>query len=65
MFVSKRHLVKNYLECFNLKDDSDLHYLEKEGKKYPILDIYVVFTSSLIFFLLKHARSQFLKDPIL
>ena len=38
MFVSKRHLVKNYLECFNLKDDSNLHYLEKEGKKYPILD---------------------------
>ena len=38
MFVSKRHLVKNYLDCFNLKDDSKMHYLEKEGKRYPILD---------------------------
>ena len=38
MFVSKRHLVKNYLECFNIKDDSEIHYLEKEGNKYPILD---------------------------
>ncbi len=38
MFVSKRHLVKNYLNCFNLKDDSKMHYLEKEGNKYPILD---------------------------
>ena len=38
MFVSKRHLVNNYLECFNIKDDSSVRYLEKEGKKYPILD---------------------------
>ena len=38
MFVSKRHLVKNYLDCFNLKDDSKLHYLEKENKRYPIID---------------------------
>ncbi len=38
MFVSKRNLVKNYLDCFNLKDDSKIHYLEKEGKRYPILD---------------------------
>lgn len=38
MFVSKRHLVKNYLECFKISDDSSIHYLEKEGNKYPILD---------------------------
>ena len=38
MFVSKRHLVKNYLDCFNIDDDSNMHYLEKEGKRYPILD---------------------------
>ena len=38
MFVSKRHLVKNYLDCFRLNDKSNLHYLEKEGNRYPILD---------------------------
>ena len=38
MFVSKRHLVKNYLECFKLKDESRIYYLEKEGKIYPIKD---------------------------
>ena len=38
MFVSKRHLVKNYLECFDIKDDSNINYLRKDNKKYPILD---------------------------
>lgn len=38
MFVSKRHLVKNYLDTFNLKDHSKLNYLEKEGQQYPIID---------------------------
>lgn len=38
MFVSKRHLVKNYLEYFKLNDDSELNFLEKEGKIYPIID---------------------------
>ena len=38
MFVSKRHLVKNYLECFDLKDESNIHYLEKDNKMYPVLD---------------------------
>ena len=38
MFVSRRHLVKNYLECFNLSDDSCVNYIEKEGKVYPIVD---------------------------
>ncbi len=38
MFDSKRHLVKNYLECFGLKENGNLYYLEKEGNKYPIVD---------------------------
>ena len=38
MFVSKRHTVKNYLEYFDLKDNSDINYIEKEGKIYPIID---------------------------
>ena len=38
MFVSKRHIVKNYLEYFNLQDNSTVNYIEKEGKTYPIID---------------------------
>jgi len=38
MFVSKRHVVKNYLEYFNLKDNSDINYITKESKVYPIVD---------------------------
>ena len=38
MFVSKRHIVKNYLEYFNLDDDSKVNYMEKEEKVYPIID---------------------------
>lgn len=38
MFVSFRHAVKNYLDYFNLKSDTEINYLEKENKKYPILD---------------------------
>lgn len=38
MFVSKRHIVKNYLEYFDLKDDSKINYIEKEDKVYPIID---------------------------
>lgn len=38
MFVSKRHIVKNYLEYFNLKDNSKVNYIEKEGNTYPIID---------------------------
>lgn len=38
MFVSERHEVKNYLNYFGLKDNSKLYYMEKEGKKYPIID---------------------------
>lgn len=38
MFVSKRHIVKNYLEYFNLSDDSKVNYMHKEDKTYPIID---------------------------
>ena len=38
MFVSKRHIVKNYLEYFHLTDDSNINYMEKENKVYPIID---------------------------
>jgi hypothetical protein len=38
MFVSRRHLVKNYLETFNLEDNSKINYIEKEGKVYAIID---------------------------
>lgn len=38
MFVSKRHIINNYLEYFNLNDDSKINYMEKEGKTYPIID---------------------------
>lgn len=38
MYVSKRHGVKNYLEYFNLKDDSSVNYLKKEDVIYPIID---------------------------
>ena len=38
MFVSKRHIVKNYLEYFKLDDESNINYIEKEDKTYPIID---------------------------
>ena len=38
MFVSKRHIVKNYLEYFDLEDSSDINYIYKEDKTYPIID---------------------------
>ena len=38
MFVSKRHIVKNYLNNFNIKDNSKIHFMKKEGKTYPIKD---------------------------
>ena len=38
MFVSKRHIVKNYLEYFKLSDDSSVNYMTKESKTYPIID---------------------------
>ncbi len=38
MFASKRHIVKNYLNNFSLKDDSKINYIEKEENCYPIID---------------------------
>ena len=38
MFTSQRHLVKNYLETFNIKDENKQKVLEKENKKYIITD---------------------------
>lgn len=38
MFVSRRHLVKNYLDTFNIKDNSRINYITKEGKQYQIID---------------------------
>ena len=38
IFTSKRHEVKNYLDHFNLNDESKINYIEKEEKIYPIVD---------------------------
>ena len=38
MFVSKRHIVDNYLDYFSLNDNSKINYIEKEDKLYPIVD---------------------------
>lgn len=38
MFNSKRHIVNNYLDTFNLEKNSKIYYMYKEGKKYPIID---------------------------
>lgn len=38
IFTSKRHAVKNYLDNFNLKNNSKTNYIEKENKLYPIVD---------------------------
>lgn len=38
MMASRRHLVKNYLRTFNLKDESKINYIEKEGNIYPLID---------------------------
>lgn len=38
MFNSKRHIVKNYLDYFKLGDNSNINYMGKEGKIYPIID---------------------------
>lgn len=38
MFASYRHLVKNYLNTFQLKDNSNKYKISKEGKDYRIVD---------------------------
>lgn len=41
MFTSKRNLVKNYIKTFNVNDESDINYIYKEDKMYPIKDTYL------------------------
>lgn len=50
MFTSKRPLVKNYLEKFNLEDDSKINYLEKENNIYPIVsdEVTTVYSSKIM-----------------
>ncbi|MEG0826162.1 MAG: U32 family peptidase [Bacilli bacterium] len=38
IFTSARHLVTNYLDTFNIEDNSKINYIEKEGKTYPIVN---------------------------
>ena len=38
MFTSRRHLVNNYLDYFNLSDKAGFKKIYKEGKEYPIID---------------------------
>lgn len=38
MFVSERHLIKNYLKTFDLEDNSEVNYIENSGNIYPIID---------------------------
>lgn len=48
MFVSRRHLKKNYMDRFNLSDDSKINFITKEGFTYPIVDssVTTVYTNS-------------------
>ena len=39
MFLSKRPLVTNYINCFNLYDDSKIYYMEKNNEKYPLREL--------------------------
>lgn len=38
MFASFRHLVNNYLDYFEKEKISNSYYMEKEGKKYMVID---------------------------
>lgn len=38
MYVSKRHNIKNYLDYFNLTDNSKVNYIENDNNYYPIID---------------------------
>ena len=38
IFTSIRFAISNYLNYFNIKDNSKNYYIEKEGKKYPIIE---------------------------
>lgn len=41
MFTSYRHLVKNYLNTFNLESTNNKYLIEKENNSYPIVDEHV------------------------
>lgn len=38
MFVSRRHLVKNYQKTFALQYEGEKYFLQKEDKFYPVID---------------------------
>ncbi len=50
IFVSKRHIISNYLNYFHLKDESHINYIEKEDKIYPIIenDYTCVFSNNIL-----------------
>ncbi len=51
IFLSKRNLITNYKKNFTIDDSSDIYYMEKEGKKYPLLETYdgtIVYSSMIL-----------------
>ena len=51
IFLSKRYLISNYKNYFNLKDNDTIYYMEKENKRYPLLetdDGTIVYNSSIL-----------------
>ncbi len=51
MFTSKRNLINNYLEYFNIDDKSNKYKIKKEGKEYTIVNnIYgtVVYSANIL-----------------
>lgn len=61
MFVSKRNLVNNYKEYFDLKDYSNYYEIEKEGRRYPIDNTNlgtVVYSSSILNGLMEFKRLE-------
>lgn len=50
IFTSKRHIVKNYIKSFDLKDNSKVNYIKHNDLLYPIIDNdeTVVFNNSIL-----------------
>lgn len=51
IFLSKRYLVSNYKKHFNIEDNSNIYYMKKEGKSFPLLetdDGTIVFNSEIL-----------------
>lgn len=66
MFVSKRNLVNNYKEYFNLTDNSTYYELEKEDRRYPIDNNSlgtVVYSSNILNGLLEFEKLEELNIP--